>query len=159
MKLLITLVNYKTTGLLVKCLDSIRNQKIRTEYRIVVVDNHSQDGGVERLRREYPDVTIIANTSNDGYARAVNQAIRSFDAEYILLLNPDIEVKPGAIETMLKFMEDTQDVGIVAGLDGDVGQHAQLDDLEGMVDLLGLALLELEPQVVQRLVATVELCA
>jgi exopolysaccharide biosynthesis polyprenyl glycosylphosphotransferase len=115
MKLLIALVNYKTTDLLIKCLDSLRDQEIQTDYRIVVVDNHSQDGAVEQLRRKYPDITVITNTSNSGYARAVNQAIREVDSEYILLLNPDIEVKPGAIDAMVKFMEDTQDVGIVGG--------------------------------------------
>jgi exopolysaccharide biosynthesis polyprenyl glycosylphosphotransferase len=115
MKLLIALVNYKTTDLLVKCLDSIQNQTIQTEYHIVVVDNHSQDGAVERLKNEHPEVTAIANSSNSGYARAVNQAIRAYDSDYILLLNPDIEVKPGAIDALVKFLEKTKDVGIVSG--------------------------------------------
>ena len=115
MKLLITLINYKTTDLLVKCLDSLKNQKIQTDCRIVVVDNHSQDGGVERLHQEYPDVTVIANNSNDGYARAVNQAIRTFESDYILLLNPDIEVKSGAIDSMVSFLNETPDAGIVGG--------------------------------------------
>ncbi len=115
MKLLIALVNYKTTELLVKCLDSLKNQTIESDYSIVVVDNDSQDGGVERLEREYPHVTVIANKTNNGYASAVNRAIRLCDSDYILLLNPDIEVKPGAIDAMLRFMDDTFDVGIVGG--------------------------------------------
>ncbi len=115
MKLLIALVNYKTTELLMTCLDSLQNQDIEAEYRIIVVDNHSQDGGVERLRKNSPDVTVIANPTNNGYASAVNQAIRAFDSDYILLLNPDIEVKPGAIDAMLRFMSDAPDAGIVGG--------------------------------------------
>jgi len=115
MTLLIALVNYKTTDPLITCLDALKNQDIEADYRIVVVDNFSQDGGVERLRRDYPDVTVIANKSNNGYASAVNQAIRAFDSDYILLLNPDIEVKPGAINAMLRFMNDTSDAGIVGG--------------------------------------------
>ncbi len=115
MKLSIALVNYKTTDLLVTCLETIRKQSIRAEYRIVVVDNCSQDGSVERLRREYPDVQVIANADNSGYAKAVNQAIQAHDSEYILLLNPDIEVTAGSIEAMLEFLDATPDVGIVGG--------------------------------------------
>lgn len=115
MKLLIAIVNYKSTDLLVKCLDSLYAQDIEADYRIVVVDNNSQDGGIDRLRREYPAVTLIANDANQGYAHAVNQAIRAEDSEYILILNPDIEVRPGAVNAMLDFMACTPDAGIVGG--------------------------------------------
>ena len=115
MRLLMVLVNYKTTDLLVKCLDSIEKQDIPGDYRIVVVDNHSQDGAAERLRRDYPHVTVIANASNQGYAKAVNQALRAVESDYVLLLNPDIEVKPGAIAALLAFMEATPEVGIAGG--------------------------------------------
>lgn len=115
MKLLITLVNYKTTDLLLKCLDSIRQQEIRMEYRIVVIDNHSQDGGMERVKAAYPEVVVIENGTNNGYAIAVNQAIRLFESDYILLLNPDIEVKSGAIDALVNFMDATPDVGITGG--------------------------------------------
>jgi len=115
MKLLIILVNYNSTDLLVKCLDSLANQEIAADYRAVVVDNDSQDGGVERLHKDYPGVTVISNTTNDGYAKAVNRAISEFNSEYILLLNPDIEVKPGSIDIMLNFMNKTPDAAIVGG--------------------------------------------
>ena len=115
MKLLIALVNYKSTDLLVTCLETIRNQSIHADYGIVVVDNFSQDGGVERLRRDYPDVHLIANARNSGYAKAVNQAIQAYESDYILLLNPDIEVTDGSIEAMLDFLDTTPDAGIVGG--------------------------------------------
>lgn len=115
MKLLIALVNYKSTDLLLTCLDSLKQHDTRHDYRIVVVDNHSQDGGVERLRRRHPDITVLANQCNAGYAKAVNQAIRAFDSDYILLLNPDIEVTSGAIDALVDFLDTTPDVGIVGG--------------------------------------------
>ncbi len=115
MKLQIILVNYNTTELLVKCLESLKKQHIPVDYRIVVVDNNSQDEGAERLRRDYQDISVIKNSINGGYARAVNQAIREFNSDYILLLNPDIEVKPGSISTMLDFMSTHHDAGIVGG--------------------------------------------
>ena len=115
MKLQIILVNYNTTALLVKCLESLKKPSIPVDYRIVVVDNNSPDGGAERLLRDYQNISVIKNSTNDGYARAVNQAIREFNSDYILLLNPDIEVKPGSITTMLDFMNKHHDAGIVGG--------------------------------------------
>ena len=115
MKLQIILVNYNTTELLVKCLETLKAQVIPGDYRIVVVDNNSPDGGAERLRREYQHINLIENSTNGGYAHAVNRAIREFNSDYILLLNPDIEVKPGAISAMLDFMTKHQDAGIVGG--------------------------------------------
>jgi exopolysaccharide biosynthesis polyprenyl glycosylphosphotransferase len=115
MKLLITIVNTNETKLLIRCLNSILEQEIHTDYRIAVVDNNSQDRVIELLKREYPDVAIIAKKSNDGYASAVNAAIRALDADYVLVLNPDIIVKPGALDVAVGFMEENKDVGI-AGL-------------------------------------------
>ncbi|PIE33327.1 hypothetical protein CSA56_12210 [candidate division KSB3 bacterium] len=115
MKLLIALVNYNTTELLVKCLDSLESQHLDVDYRIVVVDNNSPDGGADQIREAYPEVTVLCNSQNGGYAKAVNQAIREFNSDYILLLNPDIEVKPGSLERMLAFMNTTPDAGIIGG--------------------------------------------
>ena len=115
MKLLVVLVNYNTTALLSKCLDTLAQQQIDGDYRVVVVDNHSSDGGAEDIAAKYPSATLLRNETNEGYAKAVNQAIREFNSEYILVLNPDIEVKPGAINRLLTFMRKTHDAGIVGG--------------------------------------------
>ena len=115
MKVLITLVNYNSTELLLKCLHSIESHEIQSEYHVLVVDNNSKDAAVEVVRERFPEITIIANSTNYGYAIAVNQAIQRYESDFILLLNPDIEVKPGAIDQLVKFMETTSDVGIVGG--------------------------------------------
>ncbi len=115
MTLQIILVNYNSTELLIRCLDTLKDQSIPVDHQIVVVDNHSPDGGAERLRRERQDIELLENTANVGYAGAVNQAIRQSNSSYILLLNPDIEVKPGAISAMLNFMGTHSDAGIVGG--------------------------------------------
>lgn len=115
MKLHIILVNYNTTDLLVTCLNTIRDHTMPADYQVIVVDNCSQDGAVERLRQEYPEVCVIANTVNGGYAKAVNQAIQAGDSDYILLLNPDIEVTAGSIEALMRFLDDTPDAGIAGG--------------------------------------------
>ncbi len=115
MKLLIVLVNYNTTALLLTCLDTLARQQLDVDHRVVVVDNNSRDGGCEQIAAAHPSVTLIRNAANGGYAKAVNQAIREFNSDYILVLNPDIEVTPGAINAMLAFMTKTPDAGIVGG--------------------------------------------
>ena len=75
--------------------------------RIVVVDNASGDGTAEMVRAEFPQVRLIANDHNAGFAAGNNQAIRETIAPFVLLLNPDTEVQPGAIAAMLAvFTED-----------------------------------------------------
>jgi GT2 family glycosyltransferase len=79
----------------------------------VVIDNHSQDGTPERLARDFPTVRQIVNSENVGYARAVNQGIRATTGEFVLILNPDCELRPGAVEALFQFLRDHPLSGIV----------------------------------------------
>ena len=87
------------------CLRSIRDYPPAGSSDIIVVDNASTDGTVEMIRAEYPDVRIIRNASNDGFASANNTALREVDSKYVLLLNPDTEVKEGAIDALMRYAE------------------------------------------------------
>jgi N-acetylglucosaminyl-diphospho-decaprenol L-rhamnosyltransferase len=112
----VVVVSYNTRDLLRQCLASIVAATIRT--RVIVVDNASRDGSVEMIRREFPAVDIIANAANRGFAAATNQGIRAalaadagYDSDYILLLNPDAALRPGALEALVAFMQDHPRVG------------------------------------------------
>ena len=76
------------------------------------MDNDSGDGTVEMIARDFPQVQIVANNYNAGFAVANNQAIEMAQGKYILLLNPDMKVLPGAFKNMLEFMERRSDVGV-----------------------------------------------
>ena len=80
-----------------------------------MVDNASSDGSVARLRERFPQVRLIENRKNVGFARANNQAIRRSNGRYVLLLNSDTIVQPGALSEMIAFMEARSAVGIVGG--------------------------------------------
>jgi GT2 family glycosyltransferase len=108
----IVIVSYNTREYLRACLASISDHYPDLLRRVTVVDNASADGTVETLRAEFPEVAIIENPANLGYARAVNQGIGASDAPYALVLNPDIEVMEGSVENMLRFMETHPDAGI-----------------------------------------------
>jgi GT2 family glycosyltransferase len=96
----VVIVNTQTRDLVLACLRHLMPELQGIEHEIFVVDNASTDGSVEAIRREFPDVTVIANSDNRGFARANNQALRLTRGEDILLLNPDTEIQAGALATM-----------------------------------------------------------
>jgi GT2 family glycosyltransferase len=88
---------------------------------IVVVDNASHDNTVALVRQLCPEARLIVNSCNRLYAPAVNQGLRVTTGSYVLLLNPDTEICPGALERMVNFLEDHPDAGAVGPqlIDGD----------------------------------------
>lgn len=111
----IIVVNWKVRELLRQCLRSIGESTAMhpSECEIVVVDNDSGDGSVEMLRQEYPAVQVVANRSNRGFAAANNQALALCRGEFLLLLNPDTLVQPGAIDTMLEKMRADSSLAVL----------------------------------------------
>jgi GT2 family glycosyltransferase len=112
MDLSIIIVNWNTRDLLCQCLDSIARRVKGIEMEILVVDNGSTDGSVAAVREKFPGVRLIENPINMGFARANNQAISLSSGEYLLLLNPDTQVRGGAIEKMVAFMNNQPKTGI-----------------------------------------------
>lgn len=111
-KVSIVIVSYNTKEFLRACLASISDLYAGILPRVTVVDNASEDGTVEALEAEFPEASLIKNTTNLGYAKAVNQGIEASSSPYVLVLNPDIEVRAGSIENMVEFMESHPDAGI-----------------------------------------------
>jgi GT2 family glycosyltransferase len=105
----IVIVSYNTVNLLRNCLSSLRTCPL--SLQIVVVDNASPDGSAAMVQAEFPEVQLLANNENRGFAAASNQGLRALgfpsgDAPaYALLLNPDTEVQEGALERLVDFME------------------------------------------------------
>jgi N-acetylglucosaminyl-diphospho-decaprenol L-rhamnosyltransferase len=110
----IIVVNWNTLELLAKCLSSVWDE-IRTLHPLrvetLVVDNASTDGSAQMVRERFPWVMLIENQDNVGFARANNQAILQSTGRYVLLLNPDTEVRPGALEALVRFMETHPQAG------------------------------------------------
>jgi len=112
MDLSIIIVNWNTKGPLLRCLESVFEHSGGLTFDVTVVDNGSWDGSVEAVRKKYPRVTIIANSSNLGFSRANNQAINSTSGRYCLFLNSDAELTSLALKIMVEFMENNPSVGI-----------------------------------------------
>jgi len=102
----ILVVNWNTRELTLRCLDSLAvgfDDTIR--YEVVVVDNGSADGSSAALRGR-SDIELVENDANVGFAAAVNQAYRRSSAPLVLLLNSDVELLPGSIATLVRFLEE-----------------------------------------------------
>lgn len=112
MKLSVVIVNWNTAGPLRRALRSL-TPIAGIEWEPIVIDNQSSDDSVAMVRREFPQVRLLANADNRGFGRACNQGFAVASGDYILLLNPDAELMPGAISTLLSYLEARPEVGMV----------------------------------------------
>jgi len=103
MDLSVIIVNWRTKDYLNHCLQSVRENPPSADYEVIVVDNASGDGSTEMVSGEFPAVKLISNSRNRGYAEGNNQGMEASTGDYLLLLNPDTEVKPGAVDALLRF--------------------------------------------------------
>ncbi len=113
MELSIIIVNYNVKYFLEQALLSVRKALTDISGEVFVVDNCSVDGSAEMVREKFPEVNLIVNSVNGGFAKANNQAIRIATGKYILLLNPDTIVEEDTFRKILDFMEqpENQNVG------------------------------------------------
>ena len=111
MSLSICIVNWNTSDLLRECLRSIYEHAPTCELEVIVVDNASEDFDISEFQREFPKTIFIRNETNEGYARGNNQAIARTSGSYVLFLNPDTTVGEGALESLMRFMDEHPDAG------------------------------------------------
>ena len=109
----IVIVNWNTRGLLEACLNSLATEAAAIALEIFVVDNGSTDGSVEWLQSHRPDVGLIANADNEGFAKANNAALLRCRGRHILLLNSDTEVQPGALVNAVRTLDRHEDIAVL----------------------------------------------
>lgn len=83
------------------------------KFEVFVVDNNSADGSAEIIARDFPQIKLIVNRDNRGFARANNQAIKQAQGEFVLLLNPDMRVFPDTLANMVGWMRENKQAGVV----------------------------------------------
>ena len=111
-RLSIIIVNYNAGRLLKECIDSIYKESTTIPFDVWVVDNYSQDNSITMIKEYFPQVNVIENKENVGFARANNQAIAKCTGDYILILNPDTLILQNALEKIINFMGENPTVGI-----------------------------------------------
>jgi GT2 family glycosyltransferase len=110
-ELSVIIVNWNTKEYLVRSLRSVFGTEQRDSREVLVIDNGSGDGSGEEVKKAFPSVRLIQNDRNLGFAKASNQGLRNVSGRYVLLLNPDTQVKHGAIERLVSFMDAHLDAG------------------------------------------------
>ncbi len=111
MKLSIIIVSWNVKDDLLRCLASLKENPPSEPFEQIVVDNMSTDGTVDTVRSRHPEVTLIENRENAGFAMANNQGMELSTGQYVLLLNPDTVVHPGSLDLLIRFLDDNPDVG------------------------------------------------
>lgn len=109
----IIIVSYNTCSLIIKCIESIYEFSENLTIQIVVSDNASSDNTVKILETRFPDVFILKNGRNLGFAAANNRAINFAKGRFILFLNPDILLLEPVFRKMIEFLETNNNAGMV----------------------------------------------
>lgn len=105
----IVILNWNGKNFLEKFLPSVVSSTYSNKL-IVVADNASTDDSLVFLRKHYPTIKIIINTTNEGFAKGYNTALQQVQADYYVLLNSDVEVTPGWIEPVIALMEGNKKI-------------------------------------------------
>jgi len=106
------IVNWNTRDILIDCLNSIYKTVKDIDSEIYVVDNNSTDGSQEAVKNSFPDVKLIENKTNTGFAHANNQALNVMQGRFAVLLNSDAVLQEDAIKKLLAFMNKSPEAGI-----------------------------------------------
>jgi len=109
----IIIVNWNTRDILSDCLKSVFDQTKDISFEVIVIDNASSDDSVKMVKSEFPQIILIENNENRGFAAANNQGIQIAKGRYILLLNSDTIVLDGAIQKNLVFADQHPDAAVV----------------------------------------------
>lgn len=132
----IIIVTYSSSSTIGSCLEPLIGMP---NVEIIVVDNNSLDGSATMVEREFPTIKVLALTENLGFGRACNIGVAASSGSSLVLLNPDAVASPDALKTLVTFLKDHPQAGIVgARLIDPLGQPLQ--SMGDSPSLLGLVL-------------------
>jgi GT2 family glycosyltransferase len=109
----IIIVSWNTRDILRECLRSVYQETREISFEVIVIDNASSDSSAGMVKEEFPQVILIGNSENKGFAAANNQGMRLANGLYILLLNPDTIVLDGAIQKSVAFAAQCPKAAVV----------------------------------------------
>jgi N-acetylglucosaminyl-diphospho-decaprenol L-rhamnosyltransferase len=105
-------ISHNHRHLLDVCLRSLLETQRNVSLEVIVVDNTGADGTTQMVEARYPEVRLVRNGRPVGYAANANKGLRLAQGRYPLLLNPDMELLPGALDALVDFMDAEPGVGL-----------------------------------------------
>ena len=112
MDLSVVIVSTNEAHFLGPCLRALRQGQEGLQSEVILVDNHCTDDTVSITREVFPEARILHNDAKYGFARSNNRALEQARGRYFLVLNPDTQVRPGALPTLVQYLDERQNVGI-----------------------------------------------
>lgn len=109
----IIIVNYNGGVLVERCLASIYENPPSEEFEIIFIDNASKDGSLQRVKQLFPSLSYIVNTENLGLSKSFNQGLAIAKGDYLLSLDNDTRILPGALDALITLMKIKPDAGAV----------------------------------------------
>jgi len=109
----IIIVSWNTCEILSDCLVSVYEQTENINFELIVIDNASTDGSVDAVKMQFPQVILIENNENRGFAAANNQGMARAKGQYVLLLNSDTVILDNAITKTVRFADDNPEAAVV----------------------------------------------
>lgn len=109
----VIIVNWNTAQVTCDCLESVYQQTTGVEFEAIVIDNASSDDSIAMFKESFPQVILIENSDNRGFAAANNQGMAIARGRYILLLNSDTVVLENAIEKTVRFADSRSDAAVI----------------------------------------------
>lgn len=108
-RLSVIIPTWNGKGLLKDCLSSLKDQSYE-DFEIIVVDNASKDGSVEWIMKTYPKVRVVRLTKNFGFAKAINEGVKSSLSQYVVFLNNDTKVTKDWLKNLVKLADKHPEV-------------------------------------------------
>src|SRR5262245_45276135 len=108
----VCIANWNCRNMLRDCLASLLRQPQGVKLEVVVVDNASTDGAAELVAAEFPEVVLVRNATNEGFARASNRAAQHAGGRYLFFLNNDTVVPPMGLARLIEYADAHPDVGM-----------------------------------------------
>jgi len=113
MKLSVIILNYNVSAFLDLCLRSVTEALVHIDSEIIVVDNNSKDDSVQMIKQYYPDIQLIENPTNDGFAKGNNLGFTYAKGEYLCILNPDTVVTEDTFIKAIAEADSIENLGIL----------------------------------------------
>lgn len=126
-KITIIIPNYNNIKLLINLIESLK-KATTIPYELIIVDDKSEDNSVEYLKKHYPEIRLLVNDINHGFAYTVNRGIKNAKTEYVYLLNNDTTVDPDFLVDPLRIMESDDEIFAISSKMIQLNNHDLIED-------------------------------
>lgn len=109
----VVIVSYNTRDITLRCVESVLAKREGVSTEVIVVDNRSSDGSAAALRERFPQITVVESPVNGGFAAGNNQGFERAHGRYLLLLNPDTELRGDALRASRDYMDANPGIGVL----------------------------------------------